>query len=269
MAKAQYQPRLKKLQEDLRRADRRVQVRQRDAGSSSREDRDQHGRRRSRLLISRSRRSRPRSGDDRRPKAVVTRPASRSPASSSARGCRSAPRSRCARTHVRVPGPSGHDRAAARERLPRLNPKSFDGRGNYAMGIKEHIVFPEINYDQVDQIWGMDIVVCTTAKTDDEARALLKAFNFPSGRNGSEQRNTVEMAKTSSVEKNNRRRRLADPLRRQAQGAENARDGPEDARSRSASVRSSSLRHCPAMGRRRASAIAARSPGDPGRTIEN
>jgi large subunit ribosomal protein L5 len=60
-----------------------------------------------------------------------------------------------------------------------LNPKSFDGAGNYAMGIKEHIIFPEINYDQVDQVWGMDIVVCTTAKTDDEARALLKAFNFP------------------------------------------------------------------------------------------
>jgi large subunit ribosomal protein L5 len=60
-----------------------------------------------------------------------------------------------------------------------LNPKSFDGRGNYALGIKEHIVFPEINYDKVDQIWGMDIVVCTTAKTDDEARALLKALNFP------------------------------------------------------------------------------------------
>jgi large subunit ribosomal protein L5 len=60
-----------------------------------------------------------------------------------------------------------------------LNPKSFDGRGNYAMGLKEHIVFPEINYDKVDQIWGMDIIVCTTAKTDDEARALLKGFNFP------------------------------------------------------------------------------------------
>jgi large subunit ribosomal protein L5 len=60
-----------------------------------------------------------------------------------------------------------------------LNPKSFDGRGNYAMGLKEHIVFPEINYDKVDQMWGMDIIVCTTAKTDDEARALLKAFNFP------------------------------------------------------------------------------------------
>jgi len=60
-----------------------------------------------------------------------------------------------------------------------LNPKSFDGRGNFAMGIKEHIVFPEINYDKVDQMWGMDIIVCTTAQTDDEARALLKAFNFP------------------------------------------------------------------------------------------
>ncbi|AMM83898.1 50S ribosomal protein L5 [Martelella lutilitoris] len=60
-----------------------------------------------------------------------------------------------------------------------LNPKSFDGRGNFAMGIKEHIVFPEIEYDKVDQMWGMDIIVCTTANTDDEARALLTAFNFP------------------------------------------------------------------------------------------
>ncbi|PTW61570.1 LSU ribosomal protein L5P [Breoghania corrubedonensis] len=60
-----------------------------------------------------------------------------------------------------------------------LSPKSFDGRGNYAMGIKEHIIFPEINYDEVDQIWGMDVIVCTTAKTDDEARELLRGFNFP------------------------------------------------------------------------------------------
>jgi large subunit ribosomal protein L5 len=60
-----------------------------------------------------------------------------------------------------------------------LNPKSFDGRGNYAMGIKEHIVFPEIDYDKVEQIWGMDIIVCTSAETDEEARALLKQFNFP------------------------------------------------------------------------------------------
>ncbi len=60
-----------------------------------------------------------------------------------------------------------------------LNPKSFDGRGNYAMGIKEHIVFPEIDYDKAESILGMDIIVCTTAKTDNEARALLRAFNFP------------------------------------------------------------------------------------------
>src|SRR4051812_18272533 len=60
-----------------------------------------------------------------------------------------------------------------------LSPKSFDGRGNFAMGIKEHIIFPEINYDEVDQVWGMDVIVCTTARTDDEARALLKGLNFP------------------------------------------------------------------------------------------
>ena len=60
-----------------------------------------------------------------------------------------------------------------------LNPKSFDGRGNYAMGLKEHIVFPEIDYDQIDQVWGMDIVVCTTARTNEEAKALLKQFDFP------------------------------------------------------------------------------------------
>ncbi|MBN9266597.1 MAG: 50S ribosomal protein L5, partial [Hyphomicrobium sp.] len=60
-----------------------------------------------------------------------------------------------------------------------LNPKSFDGRGNFALGLKEHIVFPEIDYDKVDEIWGMDVIVCTTAHSDDEARELLRAFNFP------------------------------------------------------------------------------------------
>ena len=60
-----------------------------------------------------------------------------------------------------------------------LNPKSFDGRGNFTLGLKEHIIFPEINFDKVEEIWGMDIVVCTTAPTDDEARALLKHLNFP------------------------------------------------------------------------------------------
>lgn len=57
--------------------------------------------------------------------------------------------------------------------------KSFDGSGNYAMGIKEHIVFPEINFDKVDEVWGMDVIIGTTAQTDAEARALLKAFNMP------------------------------------------------------------------------------------------
>ena len=60
-----------------------------------------------------------------------------------------------------------------------VNPKSFDGMGNYAMGLKEHIVFPEINYDKIDQMWGMDIIIATTARTDDEGRALLKHFNMP------------------------------------------------------------------------------------------
>jgi large subunit ribosomal protein L5 len=60
-----------------------------------------------------------------------------------------------------------------------LNPKSFDGRGNYTIGVKEHIIFPEIDYDKAAEIWGMDITVCTSAQSDDEARALLAAFNFP------------------------------------------------------------------------------------------
>ncbi|MBC2653384.1 50S ribosomal protein L5 [Novosphingobium flavum] len=60
-----------------------------------------------------------------------------------------------------------------------LNPKSFDGRGNYAMGLKEQIIFPEISYDQIDKVRGMDIIVTTTAKTDDEARELLRLFGFP------------------------------------------------------------------------------------------
>jgi large subunit ribosomal protein L5 len=60
-----------------------------------------------------------------------------------------------------------------------LNPRSFDGRGNYAMGLKEQIVFPEINYDRIDKVRGMDVIVTTTAKTDEEARELLRLFNFP------------------------------------------------------------------------------------------
>ena len=60
-----------------------------------------------------------------------------------------------------------------------LNPKSFDGMGNYSLGLKEHLVFPEIDYEKSGETWGMDITICTTATTDDEARALLTAFNFP------------------------------------------------------------------------------------------
>lgn len=60
-----------------------------------------------------------------------------------------------------------------------ISPKSFDGQGNYSMGVKEHIIFPEIDYDKVDQIRGLDITFCTTAKSDDEARELLREFNMP------------------------------------------------------------------------------------------
>ena len=60
-----------------------------------------------------------------------------------------------------------------------MNPKSFDGRGNYSMGVREQIIFPEIDYDKVDAVRGLDITITTTARTDDEGRALLAAFNFP------------------------------------------------------------------------------------------
>ena len=68
-----------------------------------------------------------------------------------------------------------------------LNPKSFDGRGNYAMGLKEQIIFPEISYDQIEKVRGMDIIVTTTAKTDDEARELLRLFGFPFPQEAAEQ----------------------------------------------------------------------------------
>lgn len=60
-----------------------------------------------------------------------------------------------------------------------LNPASFDGRGNFSLGIREHIVFPEVDYDKIEEVWGLDVVICTTAPTDAEALALLSAFNFP------------------------------------------------------------------------------------------
>ncbi|MCK9542656.1 MAG: 50S ribosomal protein L5 [Novosphingobium sp.] len=68
-----------------------------------------------------------------------------------------------------------------------LNPRSFDGRGNYAMGLKEQIIFPEISYDQIEKVRGMDIIVTTTAKTDDEARELLRLFGFPFPQDAAEQ----------------------------------------------------------------------------------
>jgi large subunit ribosomal protein L5 len=69
-----------------------------------------------------------------------------------------------------------------------LNPKSFDGRGNYAMGLKEQIIFPEISYDRIDKVRGMDIIITTTAKTDEEARELLRLFNFPFPRTEEDQK---------------------------------------------------------------------------------
>ncbi|WP_260927127.1 50S ribosomal protein L5 [Novosphingobium sp. 9] len=69
-----------------------------------------------------------------------------------------------------------------------LNPKSFDGRGNYAMGLKEQIIFPEISYDKIEKVRGMDIIVTTTAKTDEEARELLRLFGFPFPADASEQK---------------------------------------------------------------------------------
>jgi large subunit ribosomal protein L5 len=67
-----------------------------------------------------------------------------------------------------------------------LNPKSFDGRGNYAMGLKEQLIFPEISYDKIEKVRGMDIIIATSAKTDDEARELLRLFNFPFPKEGEE-----------------------------------------------------------------------------------
>ena len=69
-----------------------------------------------------------------------------------------------------------------------LNPKSFDGRGNYAMGLKEQIVFPEINYDRIEKVRGLDVIVTTTARTDEEARELLRLFGFPFPQDAAEQK---------------------------------------------------------------------------------
>ncbi len=86
------------------------------------------------------------------------------------------------RTHVRVSRPARLDRAASHPRLPRASiPESFDGRGNYSIGIREQIIFPEIDYDQVPAIRGLDVAITTSAKTDDQGRALLAALGLPFG----------------------------------------------------------------------------------------
>ena len=95
-----------------------------------------------------------------------------------------------------------------------LNPKSFDGRGNYAMGLKEQIVFPEINYDKIDKVRGMDVIVTTTAKTDDEARELLASFGFPfrsrsrKPRTSKRRQSLSPWRNSSSINKNERRKTL-------------------------------------------------------------
>ena len=83
------------------------------------------------------------------------------------------------REDVRVPRPADHNCAARVRDFRGLSGRAFDGRGNYALGLKEQIVFPEIDYDKVDQVRGMNVVICTTARTDDEGRALLAGFQMP------------------------------------------------------------------------------------------
>ena len=83
------------------------------------------------------------------------------------------------RAHVRVPRPARLDRAAANPGLPRAEPHSFDGRGNYSLGVREQIIFPEIDYDAIQQVRGLDVTITTSAKTDEQARALLQAFGLP------------------------------------------------------------------------------------------
>ena len=81
-----------------------------------------------------------------------------------------------------------------------LSPRSFDGNGNYSLGLKEQIVFPEIDYDKVDQIRGLDVVICTSARTDDEARALLKGLDFPFSDRDPEKEKEEEAARKAALE---------------------------------------------------------------------
>ena len=130
-----------------------------------------------------------------------------------------------------------------------LNPKSFDGRGNYALGIKEHIIFPEINYDEVDEIWGMDVIVCTTAQDRRRGARAAEGVQFPVPAVAGRSTRTRPMAKKSSIEKNNRRRKMVARLRRQARRAEGDRQRREPDAWRSASRRASSSPSCRATRR--------------------
>lgn len=107
--------------------------------------------------------------------------------------------------------------------------RSFDGNGNYSMGIKEQIVFPEIDYDKVDQIRGMDIIICTTAKTDDEARALLKGFDMPfQGGSAAQEKAKEEKEKAEAIARAEAEKAARDQLAQE--DSENAGDAaPQDA----------------------------------------
>jgi len=100
-----------------------------------------------------------------------------------------------------------------------LSGRSFDGNGNYSMGIKEQIVFPEIDYDKVDQIRGMDIIICTTAKTDDEARALLKGFEMPFvGGNAAQEKAKEEKEKAEALARAEAEKEAKDQLENESAG---------------------------------------------------
>ena len=115
-----------------------------------------------------------------------------------------------------------------------VSPKSFDGRGNYALGLKEHIVFPEIDFDKIEQVWGMDIVICTTAKTDAEAKALLEAFQHAlHGLSAGER----DMAKSQHDRTREEAGGAGEEVRRQARRAEGDRRRTRRCRWRSGSRR--------------------------------
>ena len=140
-----------------------------------------------------------------------------------------------------------------------VSPRAFDGRGNYNLGVKEQIIFPEIEYDQIDQIRGMDITITTTATDDRHGRALLEAFNFPFGSN----RNHKAMAKTSMVEREKRRAKIVKKYAaKRAQLKELIRSpktSPEERAGGAGEAADAAARRQ----RRRGSATAARSPGRP------